>query len=286
MAIRNDLLYQENIITQEELAKIINPISDELLDEYGGDISLSGFSKVVAEYISKINSYLEYGNMNKFNKDYEETEVETPIIRYHRLTDYILCDENDEGAEVVEQEINQYNSNGNIISTKKQKVYMKKVEPYYIDCLADDEGAVAYETTVKTKKFIEKKSAKDSFIFDTKIENLPSEFLSLSKVNISMLINNLEKLRTLFFDIKVMTKKVSLTFFDDIIESINNVRQQNEDCYKNKEYFNRDVQIKNLPILKAQYISLYNAYEDLMARQSLFIKKAKHTHGEELDRGL
>lgn len=288
MSIRNDLLYQENIITQEELAKIINPISDELLDEYGADISLSGYSEVVKEYVSKINSYLEYGNMNKFDKNYEEVEIETPIIRYHKLSEYVLCNEDDENSELIETDINQYNSDGEIVSTKKQKVYMKKVEPYYIDCLADDEGAVAYETTVKTKKYILKEQSKSKgFILSIELlEKLPQEFLSLLKCNISAVINNIERLRNLFFDEKVMTKKVTLTFFNDILDAIEKIKQENKDAYINKQYFNKEAQLKNLPLLKAQYISLYNAYEDLMARQSFFIKKAKHTKGLELDRGL
>ena len=41
-----------------------------------------------------------------------------------------------------------------------------------------------------------------------------------------------------------------------------------------------------MPLLKQNYVAYYNEYEDLMARQSLFIKKAKHTDGKELDKGL
>lgn len=286
MAVRQDLLYKENIITQDELAKIVNPISEELLLKYKNDISLSGFSKVVEEYVSKINSYMQYGNMDRFDTKYVEETVKDKIIRYHRLTDRIVCDKNDLDAEKTEIEVAQYDKDDNFIGMKKQTVYTKKTEPYYIDCLADDEGAVAYDYIVETKQYLVKKGSSSDNVLQLDIKDLPDEFASLSFVDISAVVNNIKNLETLFFKLNVMTKKVGISFFEDIIDSIKKCRQENEKAYKEQIYFNRDNRLEQLPILRKQYIQLYNIYEDLMARQSFFIKKAKHTDGSEIDIGL
>lgn len=286
MAIRQDLLFKENIITEEELAKICNPISEELLLKYKDDISLSGFSKVVEEYVSKINSYMTYGNMDKLDTHYEEETVKEKVVRYHKLTDKEICGKDDLGAKETEIEIAQYDKDGNYVGMKKQNMYTKTVEPYYIDCLADDEGAEPYDYYIETKQYLVKKGASADELMNLEIDGLPDEFASLNTIDISMLRNNLENLRTLFFKLNVMTKKVGMSFFDDIIDAIKKCREDNLNAFKEKQYFNKEQRVALLPVIKQQYISLYNIYEDLMARQSLFIKKAKHTDGGELDIGL
>ncbi len=259
MAIRQDLLYKENIITQSQLEQIINPFNDELLEKYGSDIGLSGYVEVVNQFIKKINSFIEYGNFNKYNKNYKEEVEEQKIIRYRK----------------------------------------KVNDNEYINCLADDEGAEPYEYTYTTKKYVEIEP-KYTYKGFTKVEveqdndnvyseldiELPAEFEPLKKCDITVLLNNIEKIKYLLYNEKAITKKVALSLIDDIVTGIENAKQENFNQYTNKQYFNKDIQIQNLPLLKKNYISYYNEYEDLMARQSLFVKKAKHTNGSELDKGL
>ena len=259
MAIRKDLLYQENILTQSELEQIINPFDEEILLKYGQDIGLSGYPNIVDQFIKKINSFIEFGSFKKYDKNYKEVIEEQKIIRYRK----------------------------------------KINDNEYIDCLADSEGAQPYEYTFKTKKYVEIEKEyrfKNFNVVEVEKENdniyveldveLPEEFESLKKCNISELINNLEKIRFLLYNEKVITKKVAISLLDDIITGIENAQDENFKSYVNKEYFNKDIQSKNLPLLKQNYITYYNEYEDLMARQSLFVKKAKHTNGSELNKGL
>ena len=67
MAIRNDLLYQENILTQSELEQIINPFDNDMLEKYGDDIGLSGYPEIVNQFIKKVNSLSNesIGNISK-----------------------------------------------------------------------------------------------------------------------------------------------------------------------------------------------------------------------------
>lgn len=245
MAIRKDLLYQENILTQSELEQIINPFDKDMLEKYGDDIGLSGYPEIVNQFIKKVNSFIEYGNFNKYNKNYKEVIEEQKIVRYRK----------------------------------------KVNENEYIDCLADSEGAEPYEYTFKTVKYVEEKGATDNVYSQLDVE-LPKEFEPLKKCDITLLLNNLQQIKFLLYNEKVITKKVAVSLLDDIIAGIDNAKDENFKQYINKSYFNKDVQLKNLPLLKQNYISYYNDYEDLMARQSLFVKKAKHTDGKELDKGL
>ena len=259
MAIRKDLLYEENILTQSELEQIINPFDNDILEKYGDDIGLSGYPEIVNQFIKKINSFIEYGNFEKYNKNYKEVIEEHKIVRYRK----------------------------------------KVNETEYIDCLADSEGAEPYEYTFTTKKYVELEpkytykafqkvevaQENDNAYSEIDVE-LPKEFEPLKKCDITLLLNNLEQIKYLLYNEKVITKKVAVSLLDDIIAGIENAKEENFNSYINKEYFNKDLQSKNLSLLKQNYISYYNDYEDLMARQSLFIKKAKHTNGSELDKGL
>ena len=245
MAIRSDLLYEENILTQSELEQIVNPFDNDILEKYGDDIGLSGYPEIVNQFIKKINSFIEYGNFEKYNKNYKEVIEEHKIIRYRK----------------------------------------KVNETEYIDCLADSDGAEPYEYSFKTTKYVEDKKSSDNAYSEIDVE-LPKEFEPLKKCDITLLLNNLEQIKYLLYNEKVITKKVAVSLLDDIIAGIENAKEENFNSYINKEYFNKDIQSKNLPLLKQNYINYYNDYEDLMARQSLFIKKAKHTDGKELDKGL
>lgn len=245
MAIRKDLLYQENILTQSELEQIINPFDNDILEKYGDDIGLSGYPEIVNQFIKKVNSYIEYGNFNKYNKNYKEVVEEYKIVRYRK----------------------------------------KVNETEYIDCLADSEGAEPYEYTFKTKKYVEDSQGQNNVISELNID-LPPEFKPLKKCDITLLLNNFEQIKQLLYNEKVITKKVAVSLLDDIVAGIEVAKDENFQQYINKQYFNADIQSKNLPLLKQNYIAYYNEYEDLMARQSLFIKKAKHTDGKELDKGL
>ena len=246
MAIRDDLLYQENILTQSELEQIINPFSKDILEKYGSDIGLSGYPEIVKEFINKINSYIEYGNLDINNKNYKKVVEEQKIVRYRK----------------------------------------KVTDTEYVDCLADSDGAEPYEYTFTTIKYVQDNNGENIYTSEIEDTTVPPEFNSLKKCNISELINNIEKIKFLLYNEKVITKKVAVSLLDDIIAGIETAQEENEKQYLNKQYFNKDVQSKNLPLIKQNYISYYNEYEDLLARQSLFIKKAKHTDGKELDIGL
>ena len=246
MAIRNDLLYQENIISQDELNKVLNPLDENILEEYGADLALKGYTLVVQDFINKINSFFEFGHFNKYSKSYKKVEETQTIIRYRRkLTE----------------------------------------DGEYVDCYADDEGAEPYEVEFTQTKYVLDKSNKDNIVIESN-EEVPNEYKPLITANITEIINNIEKIKTLFFKLNVMTKKVALGFVEDILKGISEAKIENKNMYDNKQYFNKEVQSQNLGSLKNNYIKYYNEYEDLMARQSLWVKKSKHTHGEELDYGL
>ena len=267
MAIRADLLYKENIITEDELNKIINPLNDDILEEYGADIALKGYSLVVKEFIDKINSFFEYGHFNKYIKTYKKVEEKQIIIRYRRkLTEngeYIDCYADDDGAEPYETEF---------IQTKYVQTDVK-----------DNKSSWKY---VLGKEDYKVYNSNENFEIENDKEKLPNEYLPLRKANISEIVNNIEKIRKLFFGLNVMTKKVALGFIEDILKGIKAAREENKGMYEREEYFNKKVQSAKLDSLKQNYIAYYNEYEDLMAKQSLWVKKSKHTHGEELDYGL
>lgn len=252
MAIRNDLLYSENIITKEELEVILNPLSDEILKEYGSDIGLSGYIKVVEEYILKINDYINYGNFNKSSKNYvKKTEIKN-IIRYHR----------------------------------------KVNETEYIDCLSTDEGAEPYNYSLNIDTYEEDKKATDNIYSildetdDKVLVDIPNEMKPLLKCDITEIEKNFEKIEELFYTKNILTAKVCINYLENLITTLKQAKEDNKQDFLNKKYFDKSLQYSKLPFIKDQYIDLYNAYEDGMALQSLFIKKAKHTDGKELDKGL
>lgn len=263
MAIRNDLLYEENIVTRQELEKILNPLDEDTLREFGGSLGLDGYISVVQQYINKINDYLQYGNFNKNNKNYIKKVETTNIIRYH-----------------------------------------KKVDGQYVDCLADDEGAQPYTYSLQIDKYIEKENVKkvnsnfwykqetkkeenyDNVISEIENIEIPNEFKSLLQCDITELMINFSKIEELFYTKNKLTVKVAINFLQDILSSLDNAQYENEQQYLNKQYWNKDIQNAKLPFIKEQYIKLYNAYEDGLSAQSFYIKKANHTTGTELDRGI
>lgn len=265
MAIRNDLLYEQNIITKDDLEKILNPLDEETLKEFGGDLGLNGYISVIKQYINKINDYLQYGNFDKNNKNYIKEVQTINIIRYH-----------------------------------------KKINGEYVDCLADDEGAQPYTYTLSIDKYEQKERVKkvnSNYLFKksikeeqaenfdnviSEIENIeiPNEFKSLLQCDITELMINFSKIEELFYTKNKLTVKVAINFLQDILSSLDNAQYENEQQYLNKQYWNKDIQNAKLPFIKEQYIKLYNAYEDGLSAQSFYIKKANHTTGTELDRGI
>lgn len=261
MAIRSDLLYEQNIVTKEELEKILNPLDEDTLKEYGTDIGLRGYISVIEQYINKINDYIQFGNLDEHNKNYVKTTQKTEIVRYHKL-----------------------------------------VDGEYLDCLADDEGAEPYSYSLSIDKYEEKENIKkvnSNFLFQKDIkekydnvvsvlENIevPKEFVSLLQCDITELMINFSKLEELFFTKNKLTVKVAINYLEDILNALKQAEYENEQQYLNKEYWNKEVQNAKLPFIKEQYIKLYNAYEDGLAAQSFYIKKSKHTNGNELDEGI
>lgn len=262
MTIRNDLLYKENIVTKEELQKILNPLDEDTLSEFGQHLGLSGYVSVVKQYINKINDYLQYGNFDKSNKDYVKTVETVNIVRFH-----------------------------------------KKVNGNYVDCLADEEGAESYTYTLSIDKYEQKENVKkvnSNFLFKNEIKKedndnvvsvienveIPNEFKSLLECDITELAINFSKIEELFFTKNKLTTKVAINFLQDIISSLENAKYENEQQYLNKQYWNKEVQNAKLPFIKDQYVKIYNAYEDGLSAQSLYVKKAKHTNGSELDKGI
>lgn len=263
MAIRNDLLYEQNIITKDDLEKVLNPLDEDTLKEFGGDLGLNGYISVIKQYINKINDYLQYGNFDKSNKNFIKNVETINIVRYH-----------------------------------------KKINGEYVDCLADDEGAQAYTYTLKIDKYTEKETVKkvnsnfwykqetkkeenfDNVISEIENVEIPNEFKSLLQCDITQLMINFSKIEELFYTKNKLTVKVAINFLQDILKSLDNAQYENEQYYLNKQYWNKDIQNAKLPFIKEQYIKLYNAYEDGLSAQSLYIKKAKHTNGSELDSGI
>lgn len=245
MAIRDDLLYEENILNEKEVSQILNPFDEKILKEYGSDIALSGYTKVVEEYIKKINSFLEYNNCNKFDKHYKEVIQEYKIVRFRK----------------------------------------KVNENEYVDCLADSEGAQPYDYILKTKTYVEDEQGKDNVYIEFN-NDLPKEFKSFNKCDITELINNFEKIKKLLYNEKVITKKVAINLMNDIIKSIEVAQSETKNWYLEKKFWNKEKQISNLPSIKQQYIEYYNLYEKLKSQQSFYVTKAKYTNGSEIDTGL
>ena len=263
MAIRNDLLYKENIITKDELEKILNPLDEETLQEYGSSLGLAGYISVIKQYINKINDYMQYGDFDKNNKNYVKEVESVNIVRYH-----------------------------------------KKVNGEYVDCLADEEGAEQYTYTLNLDKYTEKESVKkvnsnflfkkvkkeeeqtyDNVVSELDIE-IPKEFKSLLQCDITELMINFSKIEELFYTKNKLTVKVAINFLQDIINSLEQAKFENEQQYLNKQYWNKQTESAKLPFIKEQYIKIYNAYEDGKSAQSFYFVKAKHTNGSELDSGI
>lgn len=264
MAIRQDLLYSQNIITKDELNQVLNPLDEETLKEFGGSLGLDGYISVVQQYINKINDYLQYGNFDKNNKNYKKEVQTTNIIRYH-----------------------------------------KKINGEYVDCLADDDGAEPYTYTLQIDKYVQKENVKkvnsnywykeetnvkdenyDNVISEIENIEIPNEFKSLLQCDITELMIDFSKIEELFYTKNKLTVKVAINFLQDILSSLDNAQYENEQQYLNKQYWNKELQNAKLPFIKEQYVKLYNAYEDGLSAQSFYIKKANHTSGTELDRGI
>lgn len=265
MAIRKELLYEQNIITKEELEKVLNPLDEETLSEFGGSLGLSGYISVIKQYINKINDYLQYGNFDKSNKDYIKTVETVNIVRYHKKIEgqYVDCLADEEGAEPYTYTLS--------IDKYEQKERVKKVNSNYL-----------------FKKSIKEEQAENFDNVISEIENveIPKEFKSLLQCDITELMINFSKIEELFYTKNKLTVKVAINFLNDILSSLENAKYENEQQYLNKQYWNKEVQSAKLPYIKEQYIKLYNAYEDGKSAQSFYIVKAKYTDGKELDSGI
>lgn len=262
MSIRKELLYEQNIITKEELEKVLNPLDEETLTEFGASLGLAGYVSVIKQYINKINDYLQYGNLDKSNKDYIKKVETIDIVRYH-----------------------------------------KKINGEYIDCLANEEGAEPYTYTLSIDKYEQKDNIKkvssnswfkksieqeqtDNVVSEIENIEIPTELKSLLQCDITELMINFSKIEELFYTKNKLTVKVAINYLQDILTALENAKYENEQQYLNKQYWNKEVQNAKLPYIKEQYIKLYNAYEDGLSAQSFYIKKAKHTNGNELDSGI
>lgn len=263
MAIRNDLLYEQNIITKEELEQVLNPLDEDTLIEFGGSLGLDGYISVIKQYINKINDYLQYGNFDKNNKNYIKEVQTVNIVRYHKKIngEYVDCLADEEGAEqyIYTLAIDKYIERENI----------KKVNSNYL-----------FKQTIKEDKNF------DNVISEIENVDIPEEFKSLLQCDITQLMINFSKIEELFFTKNKLTVKVAINFLQDIINFLNNAQYENEQFYLNKQYWDKQGQKVKLPYIKEQYIKLYNAYEEGMSAQSLYFKKAKHTDGKELDTGI
>lgn len=263
MAIRNDLLYKENIITKEELEKVLNPLDEETLQEYGDSIGLSGYISVIKQYINKINDYLQYGDFDKNNKNYIKEVESINIVRYHKKVngEYVDCLANEEGAEQYTYTLN--------LDKYIEKDNIKKVNSnfWYKEKVTDNE-------------------IKGNVI--CKLENIeiPKEFESLLQCDITQIMINFSKIEELFYTKNKLTVKVAINYLQDILTALEQAKYENEQDYINKRYWNKQLQKEKLPYIKEQYINIYNAYEDGKSAQSFYIVKAKHTNGNELDSGI
>lgn len=260
MAIREELLYEENVLTQEELAKVLNPFDENILNEYGNDINLSGYSEVVSQYAGKVNSYIQYGNCDKNNKNYKEVIEQDKIVRYR-----------------------------------------VKINGEYFDCLPDTEGAEPYDYIFQSTKYIEEQNQTIDFISLFKKQkqvdgdnvvleftdiDLPEELKSFNKCDITPLLNNFARLKYLLYNEKVITKKVAVWLIKDILNGINQAKQELKQWYDEKRFFDKDKHIDELPLIKQNYVNYHNAYEKLKQKQSLNLVKADISDGKELDFGL
>lgn len=262
MAIRNDLLYKENIISKEELEKVLNPLDEETLAQYGSSLGLAGYISVIKQYINKINDYMQYGNFDKSNKNYVKEVQTINIIRYHKKVngEYVDCLADEESAEQYTYTLS--------IDNYKEKESVKKVNSNYL---------------FKKEEKID--TTNDNVISELDIE-IPKEFKSLLQCDITELMINFSKIEELFYTKNKLTVKVAINFLQDIISSLESAKYENEQQYLNKQYWNKQTESAKLPYIKEQYIKIYNAYEDGKSAQSFYFVKAKHTNGSELDSGI
>lgn len=265
MAIRNDLLYKENIITKEQLEKVLNPLDEETLQEYGSSIGLAGYISVIKQYINKINDYLQYGDFNKNNKNYIKETESINIIRYHKKVngEYVDCLADEEGAEEYTYTLN--------LDKYIQKDNVKKVNSNFL--------------FKKSQKELKEEIKSDNVISELDIE-IPNEFKSLLQCDITELMINFSKLEELFYTKNKLTVKVAINYLQDILTALEQAKYENEQQYLNKQYWNKQLQSQKLPFIKEQYIKIYNVYEDAKSAQSFYFVKAKHTNGKELDEGI
>lgn len=250
---RDDLLFEGNRISEEELGKILNPIKEDELDKYDSLLNLEGMFKDIEDFYEKFFAYIQTGNAGSYDKNYEIVEETKTVTRYHKKIPTLK-------PELVNDEIELEQTSDNDI---------------WIDCMANDEGAVAYDYTYTFKKLIQKSSDKlraeyltGQELFDSNLKSLvslglslPENLKALDTININDTIKNLVDLKEIFIDNPQFSNRVCIMLIDCILESLYETIGNIELKYKNKTLINITELIKQLPALKANWIACYNAYE-------------------------
>ena len=189
MAIRNDLLYEQNIITKEDLEKVLNPLDEDTLREFGGSLGLDGYISVIKQYINKINDYLQYGNFDKNNKNYIKEVHTINIVRYHKKIngEYVDCLADEEGAE--------------------QYIYTLAIDKYI-----ERENIKKVNSNFLFKQIQQEQEPSDNVISVIENIDVPEEFKSLLQCDITKLIINFSKIEELFYTKNKLTVKVAIFF--------------------------------------------------------------------------
>ncbi len=262
--INNELLIDGNIISQDELNKILSPFSPEELLKYAEQLSLTGLNKDITDYIQKYNSFLSTGDTESFNPNCRIVSETKTVKLYHRLI---------------------------------QDVDGKNV---YENCTPDTDGAIAYDYTYTINK-VElvsgnaealkmfasktdgyKQAMSDSlycYIDDVKDNNL----VGLYYADYNDFVKDFSVLEEIFLYNPFMTNRVILEVINDLLNNLDELKKWNKNNYNNEAYFNRSELQEKLGYLKMMYIAYYNAYEKAC---NFGFGGHKTTNGSELDEGI
>lgn len=247
------LLFKGNRLSEEELADILNPIKQEELDKYDKLLNLEGLMTDIEDFYEKFIGYLQTGNSAQYDKNYQTIEETVTVKRYHKKVPTLK-------PEIIDDEIELEQTSDNDI---------------WIDCTADTEGAVSYDFTYTRKKLFEKGNEKIRYdlltgkeIFEGNLKNiietnfsLPPNLKALNTININDTIQNLLDIKDVFIDNPQYSNRVCIMLIDCILEGLNDIINNIEVKYKQKDLIDVSKLVLQLPSLRANWKACYDAYE-------------------------
>lgn len=274
-----ELLVKGNRLSTQELADILNPIKQEDIDKYDRILNLEGLFKDINDYFEKFIAYLQTGNSAQYDKSFQIIEETVTVKRYHK--------------KVPSMTIKDVNNNLELEQTSDNEIW--------IDCSADDEGAVSYDYSFTRQKLVEKpdntvlalaqlfnkldtiKTGKSANNLLSAGLELPENLKALNYININDTIENINQLREVFVDNQQFSNRVCLMFINSVLNSLQETINKLKKSYQEGSIVNIKQFIALLPSLRANWKACYDAYEKA---KNLGFSGYKKANLDDLDRGF